>query len=102
MALQATRQGAGSVMTSTVQTVCSEVWVMVMSNVLGYIRRANGTRMHMQAMEHGEIGLLHISGAVVDFYATTPKQLHCRGYRILRATPSVWQLWAQAIYGESL
>ncbi|MHB8225807.1 hypothetical protein [Acidithiobacillus sp.] len=57
--------------------------------------------MRIQAMEHGEIGLLHISGAVVDFYAT-PKQLHRRGYRILRATPAVWQLWGQAIYGESL
>ena len=72
-----------------------------MSNVLGYIRRADGTRMRIQAMEHGgEIGLLHISGAVVDFYAT-PRQLHRRGYRILRATPAVWQLWGQAIYGEA-
>ncbi len=88
-------------MTSTVQIVYSAVWGAVMGNVLGYIRRANGTRMRIQAMEHGEIGLLHISGAVVDFYAT-PKQLHRRGYRILRATPAVWQLWGQAIYGESL
>lgn len=72
-----------------------------MSNVLGYIRRANGTRMRIQAMEQDKIGLLHISGAVVDFYAT-PRQLHRRGYRILRATPAVWQMWGQAIYGESL
>ena len=88
-------------MTSTVQTGCSVGWGGGMSNVLGYIRRANGTCMRIQAMEQGEVGLLHISGAVVDFYAT-PKQLHRRGYRILRATPAVWQLWGQAIYGGSL
>lgn len=40
---------------------------------------------------------LHIQGAIVDFWAT-PAELYRRGYRLVMARPSVWDVWGR--YGE--
>lgn len=70
-----------------------------MANLLGLLRRSNGTlmRIHGMHLQNG-IRMLHVDGAYVDFWAT-PRQLQKHGYRIIRATPLVWDIWGKSFDG---